>query len=85
MEDAIAIFKDSVYKTILTITELIQDWSKKNSDLYVRLVDTTTETFLNDMKKTQTKSDTDTTSTTSTTSKKTRRKVRVKKIKKLKK
>lgn len=85
VEDAIAIFKDSVYKTILTISEMIQDWSKKNNDLYVRLLDTTTETFLNDMKKTQTKSDIDTTSTTSTKSTKTRRKVRVKKTKKSKK
>ena len=81
IDEAIAIFKDSVYKTILTITELIQDWSKKNTDLYVRLLDTTTETFLNNTKKNDV---TSTKSSTSTKSTKSRRKVKVK-VKKIKK
>lgn len=75
--DATAIFKDSIYKIILELGLLIDDWCSQNKDVYKRILDTTTEEFLNEdaVSKKSIKS------TTSSVGSKKPRKVRVKKKK----
>jgi len=51
--ETIAIFKDSIYKSIVEITELIKDWVSQNTDVYNRLLDNTTEEFLSKMNETE--------------------------------
>ena len=72
MTDTIAIFKDSIYKCISTMTDLIKEWTSKNTDVYKRLLDNTTEEFLNKM------SETDKTSSVGSTKSKKRR-IKIKK------
>lgn len=47
IEDTIVLFKDTIHKLIKQTTELIDEWKGLNSDVYTRLIDNTTEEFLN--------------------------------------
>merc|ERR1711991_495444 len=47
IDDTVALFKDTVYKLINNVSELIDEWKSLDSDVYTRLIDNTTGDFLN--------------------------------------